>query len=81
MKSYWTLDGRRAVPGASLVEWVRIMADLKGRTVERTEVGDWYVSTVFLGTNHNLGDGPPLLAPILRLGAAIGRVMGWFRRR
>ena len=31
------------------------------RTIDRTTIRDVLVSTVFRGTDHNFGDGPPLL--------------------
>lgn len=58
---HWTLEGRKAVSGASLQEWGRMFDDFEGRTVGRTDIGEWHVSTVFLGMDHNFGGGPPLL--------------------
>lgn len=47
----------------SIVEWAEFMeADASNRTVGRTNLGALgIVSTVFLGLDHNYGDGPPLL--------------------
>lgn len=61
---YYTLgsDGEPiAVDG--LMDWARWFeeAGAEARIVDRTEVGDAEVSTVFLGLNHAHFNGPPLL--------------------
>ena len=33
----------------------------ESRRIDLTIVGDFKISTVFLGLNHQLGDGPPIL--------------------
>ena len=35
--------------------------DFVGRTVGRDDIGQWHVSTVFLGVDHQFYGGPPLL--------------------
>ena len=40
-------------------DWLRAFEG--DRTVARTQVGDAMVSTVFLGLDHNWGQGPPLI--------------------
>lgn len=47
------------------------------RHVDRTEIGDVLVSTVFLGLNHNWGDGPPILYETMVFG---GELDGEMRR-
>lgn len=58
---HWTLDGHTAVRGATLQDWGRMFDNAEARTVGKTEVNGWFVSTVFLGIDHNFGGGPPLL--------------------
>jgi hypothetical protein len=55
------LDGKTPVP-VDLMTWAKWFetADDK-RVVAKSNVGDASVSTVFLGLNHQWGDGPPLL--------------------
>lgn len=38
-------------------------------TVARTPIGEWEVSTVFLGINHNFFDGAPLLFETMIFGS------------
>lgn len=40
-------------------EYIKICEN--GRRVAFDDLGDYYVSTVFLGTNHNYFGGPPLI--------------------
>lgn len=41
--------------------WSRSMDTFDGRRVAETTIGTLWVSTVFLGLDHNFGEGPPLL--------------------
>jgi len=61
MRNY-RLEGREPVPVDDLMEWARWF-EAADRRVDRTEiVPGIYVSTIFLGTDHNWSDvGPPLL--------------------
>jgi hypothetical protein len=46
----------------TLIWFEKKFSDPKYKTVEKTKVGDDYeVSTVWLGINHNFGDGLPLI--------------------
>jgi hypothetical protein len=56
----YILIGQTPVPCEDLLEWGRWMQDAK-RQVMRTDVCDYFVSTVFLGLDHRFGDGQPLL--------------------
>ena len=53
---YFGRDGKPMSPA----EWVDAMEN-GDRQVDRTEVGDAVVSTVWMGINHQFGDGPPLI--------------------
>ena len=59
MGDKYILKDRQAVP-ASLEEWA-VWFETADRIVAKDEVGDAKVSTVFLGLDHNWGDGPPVL--------------------
>jgi hypothetical protein len=54
---YYSRDGKPL----SLEEFARLSEDWKYRTVARTESGGWLISTVWLGIDHNFGDGPPVI--------------------
>lgn len=56
---HYVLRGREVVP-VNLETWARSMEGADCR-VALDEIGDKRVSTVFLGLNHQYGDGPPLL--------------------
>ncbi len=53
-------DDHNLVP-ATFDEWGAFFSQIDKRRVARTNVNGCDVSTVFLGMNHNYGDGPPLL--------------------
>ena len=57
---HYKLVDRVPVP-CTLAEWGRMMEDGNGRRVAEFELGDVRVSTVFLGIDHQFGNGPPLL--------------------
>lgn len=61
MNKVYKLVGHEVVPCASTEEWARDFEKVENRRVAYDEVGDRRVSTVFLGIDHNYGDGPPLL--------------------
>lgn len=57
---YYVLDGHAAV-AATAMEWV-VWFETADRIVGRTRIGQWNVSTVFIGLDRNyFADGPPLL--------------------
>lgn len=45
----------------SMEEWTRLFGDLEYKTIGKSEVGDYRVSTVWLGLNHSYGDGAMLI--------------------
>ena len=45
----------------SLLEWAKWIEDLENKRIDYSEVGPWFVSTVFLGIDHGFGGGPPVL--------------------
>ena len=66
---HYILKDKKPVPIADLLEWAKAFGAMAGRRVAedfvRREkgniVGKIHVSTVFLGIDHQWGDGPPLL--------------------
>lgn len=57
---YMVLDADHNVIPADLHTWGQFFNDRAARTVGRTDIGEVFVSTVFLGVDHNFGGGPPL---------------------
>lgn len=58
-------------PAPDLLLWARWF-ETADRVVAKTEVGeDIMVSTVFLGTDHQWGDGPPILYETLVFGGEL----------
>lgn len=59
---------KRAIEGPRLLVWARWF-EAADRAVEQTTISeDVKVSTVFLGMDHQFGDGPPLLFETLIFG-------------
>lgn len=44
-----------------LLEWAKAFEDGNTRRVDQTVIDDICISTVFLGLDHQYGNGPPLL--------------------
>lgn len=58
---FWILDGENLVE-TDLMGWGEWFQNFDNRRVAETTIGDAWISTVFLGIDHNFsGDGPPLL--------------------
>lgn len=61
MHRYYVLKGKTAVPVADLHAWSTAF-ELDDRHVAQTQIGPMWISTVFLGINHQFNDtGPPIL--------------------
>lgn len=60
MNDKYILDGHTPVPVASILEWGQWF-EKANRVVAKDKVNGVEVSTVFLGLDHQWGDGPPLL--------------------
>lgn len=74
MSDHYILDGKKAVL-ADLMTWVESFKNTEVRIVAKTEVGDAEVSTVFLGLDHQFGDGPPLIFETLVFGGSLDQEM------
>ena len=57
---YWKLDGKTIVPCSDIGEWADWLEKAERHVADDT-INGVRVSTVFLGINHQFGDGPPLL--------------------
>lgn len=60
-RDYYILDGRE-IKKVDLMTWARwLETNRDDKIVKQEDVGNFWVSTVFLGLDHNWGDGPPIL--------------------
>lgn len=60
MPSWYKLVDKKPVE-CDMIEAAKLIEDVASRVVATDEFGDIVVSTVFLGLDHNFGDGPPIL--------------------
>lgn len=58
---YYVLKDGKPVPTESVLEWAEAFERTEDRIVQKDRVGSTTVSTVFLGLDHNLAGGAPLL--------------------
>ena len=72
----YILDGQTVIP-ADLKTWARWF-ETANRRVAEAEIGGRRVSTVFLGIDHQIGDGPPLIFETMVFGN--GEDQGWMER-
>lgn len=63
--TFYILDGRTPVAVDGIEEWAQRGGSVR---VDETVIGQARVSTVFLGIDHQHGDGPPLLFETMILG-------------
>lgn len=69
--SNYILDGHEAVVVSDILEWAQWF-ESADRIVDKTDVTeDCRVSTVFLGIDHQFGDGPPLLFETMIFGGPL----------
>lgn len=45
----------------NLLDWGRRFEDMEYKIVKQTTIGEFFISTVWLGLNHSFGDGPPMI--------------------
>lgn len=64
---YYILDSEKAIEKVPQIVWARWFGAAE-RVVEKTIIGDAEISTVFLGIDHQFGEGPPLLFETLIFG-------------
>lgn len=76
MADYYILDeDRQPIPVDDGLTWGKWF-ETADRRVAQDYVGDKYVSTVFLGINHQFGDGPPLIFETMAFGKDWGDELG-----
>ena len=63
----YKLNPDGTVEPTDIVDW---SAD---RVIDRTEIGEVLISTVFLPTDHNYGSGPPLVFETMVFGGPMGQ--------
>lgn len=73
----YILDGKTPVRCDDLLQWAQ-WYQTTDRHVAEDHLGDIHVSTVFLGLDHQWGDGPPLLFETMIFG---GRHNQKYQRR
>jgi hypothetical protein len=63
MRGQYILEGKIPIPCEDLLTWGRWLEEhFQERIVQQDTVGAYWVSTVFIGLDHNFSDsGPPLL--------------------
>jgi hypothetical protein len=67
----YILDGHKAVVEKDLMKWAAWFENAN-RAVGRTEISkDVSVSTVFLGLDHQFGEGPPLIFETMVFGGPL----------
>ena len=66
MDKHYILQDKKAM-SVDLLAWAKWL-ETADRHVAKDEIGDVRISTVFLGLNHQWGDGPPLLFETLVFG-------------
>jgi hypothetical protein len=71
MANYYILNGHDVEAVDDVLVWGKMYENFEARKVAITEIGDVRVSTVFLGMNHNWGDGPPLLFETMVFGGKL----------
>ena len=59
--SHFILNDSRQTERACLLRWALFYEDIDNRRVAETTTKLFWISTVFLGLDHNWGKGPPIL--------------------
>lgn len=73
---HYILVGKEVRKASTLLEWARCFENSEGRRVAKTQLEDCWVSTVFLGLDHNYsGRGPPILFETMVFGGALDQDM------
>jgi hypothetical protein len=75
MSEHYVLNDDHTVRPAELMEWATAFNDMEKRRVARDQIGDVWISTVFLGLDHQYGEGPPLIFETLISGGAYDQDM------
>lgn len=70
MADMYILSGHQVIPCIHPLAWADWFENAN-RCVQKTVLGDATISTVFLGLNHNLGKGPPLVFETIVFGGPL----------
>lgn len=74
MSLYYDMDGQPMDQG----KWIQKFEDSDGRVVAQEHVGEFWVSTVWLGLDHSFsGNGPPLIFETMVFPAKDDEVTNW----
>jgi hypothetical protein len=73
MIEYYDMDGNPM----SHEEWIAAYERTDERHVVQQFIGDYWVSTTWLGLDHNWGDGPPLIFETMVFQAVDKEVISW----
>lgn len=57
---YYILKDKKPIE-VNISKWVEWQDDFKKKIVKKENINDVEISTVFLGVNHNFGEGEPIL--------------------
>ena len=71
MTGKYILKGTKPIPCDDLMIWGEFLEGKGNRRVAETKIGKSTVSTVFLGLDHQFGDGPPLLFETMVFGGPL----------
>jgi hypothetical protein len=67
---HWKLEGREVVEVPELLDWAQWM-ETADRHVGKTYIGEYYISTVFLGIDHGWTTDVPILFETMVFGPAV----------
>ena len=70
MHYYYYLNGKEVIACEDVIEWAQKF-EFENRTIEKTEINEILISTVFLGVNYNFGNGDPLLFETMVFGGKL----------
>ena len=74
MNDKYILKGKEVVPCSDLMEWAK-WVESADRKVAQDTIGDSRISTIFLGLDHQFGDGPPLIFETMVFGGPLSDEM------
>jgi len=67
---HYILDENKRIKSVDLMTWAKWF-EKRERIVKQERIGPSKVSTVFLGIDHNFGDGPPILWETMVFGGSL----------
>ena len=70
MRGHYILEGHKAVE-TDLMTWANWLENHHDRHVKDETIGESRISTVFLGLDHQFGDGPPLIFETMVFGGPL----------